>query len=114
MMIAFKGHLDYCFNFFFQASELYCTMFTSHKQEVGNMDTSFEVKGNLMTAQGRSKDQAADVQAEKNTSRIGAGGQLSLVKFYEMWVEPVTKAMCASKKKLKQNIVEVNLSFALL
>ncbi|GFR67390.1 thyroid adenoma-associated-like protein [Elysia marginata] len=82
------------------ASELYCNMFTSHMEESGCSESSF--KDIKLPDHAIAEDQGNLKSSEKTDT----GQQLSKAKLFETWAEPVTKAMCTHKKKLKQNIVE--------
>ena len=86
-------------------------MFTSHMQEMGFNDASLNSCKKVTTSPDKANIAVAEAKGKKSSSLKESDLELSEAKLLKMWAEPVAKAMCSSKKKLKQNIVEVEFLF---
>ncbi|GFO33501.1 thyroid adenoma-associated protein [Plakobranchus ocellatus] len=88
------------------ASELYCALLSSHKEELGLGDLQPVVR-NTSSLIGKQKDETVQVLENPESSEDTTLLQTPQNEFLKTWIQPVTKAMCSSNKKLVQNIVEV-------
>ncbi|RUS78380.1 hypothetical protein EGW08_013851 [Elysia chlorotica] len=88
------------------ASELYCTLFASHIQEMGFSNALLDPCKKIAALPSKENGVVTEIHGMENPPRKESHLESSEAKFFKMWAEPVTKAMCTSRKKLKQNIVE--------